>query len=81
MIVNKVDISGLEDRFSDVPGKMVLLSPDSIVMASNIREWVFRSMNPLDSWQQQLLVDGRQFGESDRDIAVCLENRLAGGDR
>ncbi|WP_271270527.1 bifunctional diguanylate cyclase/phosphodiesterase [Aliamphritea hakodatensis] len=63
VIVNKIDITGLEERFTDVPGKMVLLSPDSIVMASNIREWVFKSMNPLDSWQQQLLVDGRQFGE------------------
>ncbi len=63
VIVNKIDISGLEKRFADVPGKMILLSPDSIVMASNIREWVFKSMNPLDNWQQQLLVDGRQFGE------------------
>ncbi|WP_261841205.1 bifunctional diguanylate cyclase/phosphodiesterase [Aliamphritea ceti] len=63
VIVNKIDISGLEQRFTDAPGKIVLLSPDSIVMASNIREWLYKSMNPLDNWQQQLLANGRQFGE------------------
>ncbi len=63
VIVNKVNIEGLEQRFTKLPGQMVMMGPDGVVFASNSKEWVYNSLQPLDAIQQERIINSQQYGD------------------
>ena len=63
MVVNKFSVENIESRFSKLPGKMALMGPDGVVFAANNPAWIFNSLLPLNSIQQDLIANSRQFGQ------------------
>ncbi|WP_432472734.1 bifunctional diguanylate cyclase/phosphodiesterase [Amphritea sp. HPY] len=63
MVVNKFAVEDFEARFKKLPGQMVLMDTDGVVFASNIKEWIFNSLLPLDAMQQDAIANSLQFGE------------------
>lgn len=63
VVVNKFSVSDIEARFNKLQGQMVLMDSAGVVFASNIKEWIFNSLLPLDSIQQDIIANNMQFGD------------------
>ncbi|MEH6576928.1 MAG: EAL domain-containing protein [Amphritea sp.] len=63
VVVNKISVRGLEQRFDKLPGQMALMGPDGVVFAANTPEWVFNSLLPIDAVQRKLIINSKQYGE------------------
>ena len=64
VVVNKFSPDALEKRFYQLSGRAALMDQDGIVFASNIKEWLFNSLLPLDRAQQSIITDRAQFGDN-----------------
>ncbi len=63
VVVIKVSVSGLEQKFSSTAGITVLTGPDEMVFASSRKDWLFKSLWPLSAEKSRQLVRTRQFGD------------------
>lgn len=68
VVVNKFPLQPLEARFRQVPGKMLLMDSDGIVFASNYEPWLFTSLLPLSSLQQNMILNTAQFGSAELEV-------------
>ncbi|WP_428033387.1 bifunctional diguanylate cyclase/phosphodiesterase [Amphritea sp.] len=62
IVVNKYPLEPLETRSWHHSGHVVLVDRNGIIFASNIQEWIFSSLMPLDPMQQAAIRQSGQYG-------------------
>lgn len=63
VVVIKVSVSGLEQKFTNTIGITVLTGPDEMVFAASRKDWLFKSLWPLSVEKAERLASTRQFGD------------------
>lgn len=63
VIALKIPIAEAESILQKQSDKMALVSPDGIVLSSNVPDWIYRSIQPISDEVRKRLLSTRQFGE------------------
>lgn len=63
VVVIKLSVSGMEQKFINTRGITVLTGPDEMVFAASRPDWLFKSLWPLSAEKARQLARTRQFGD------------------
>ncbi|GMR07932.1 MAG: hypothetical protein BMS9Abin26_0937 [Gammaproteobacteria bacterium] len=64
VVVIKVSVADLEQKFTNTPGIAVLNGLDGMVFATNRQDWLFKSLWSLSAERAKQLASSRQFGDT-----------------
>lgn len=79
VLVVKMDLAGIEQRYSGHQTQFIVTDPDSVVFISTRSDWLFHSLNPLSQQTRTRLTNSRRYPDTEiRPLPLAWDNTSGG---
>ena len=79
VLVVKMDLAGIEQRYSGHQTQFIVTDPDSVVFISTRPDWLFHSLNPLSQQTLTRLTNSRRYPDTEiRPLPLAWDNTSGG---